>query len=167
MQEPSETYDQYRTALRKLAEGCDFGSITPDKMLQDWLVFGIRDPKVRERLLCEADLTLKKTGEICHAAENTMAQLKVVDDSSSATVSAINKSKVGQQRRLTKVVRECWNSGRQCDFSKRELCPAYGKKLVTNATNPTIFATKCCSKQADTRVRAIEEDEVYQAHIPG
>ena len=32
-QEPGETYDQYRTALRKLAEGCDFQTITPEERI--------------------------------------------------------------------------------------------------------------------------------------
>ena len=50
-QEPGETYDQYRTALRKLAEGCEFEAITPDEILRDRLVFGVRDDNVRERLL--------------------------------------------------------------------------------------------------------------------
>ena len=39
IQEAGESYDQYRTELRKLAEGCDFETITPDKILQDRLVF--------------------------------------------------------------------------------------------------------------------------------
>ena len=47
-QEPGETYDQYRTALRKLAEECDFQTITPEEIFQDRLVFGIKDDKVRE-----------------------------------------------------------------------------------------------------------------------
>ena len=51
MQDAGETYDQYRTALRKLAENCDFQTITPDDILRDKLVFGIRDEKTRERLL--------------------------------------------------------------------------------------------------------------------
>ena len=37
VQEPGETYDQYRTALRKLAEGCSFETITPDEILRDRL----------------------------------------------------------------------------------------------------------------------------------
>ena len=53
-QEAGESYDQYRTALRKLAEGCDFERITPDEILRDRLVFGIRDAKTRERLLHES-----------------------------------------------------------------------------------------------------------------
>ena len=53
VQEQGETYDQYRTALRKIAEGCDFVTITPEEILRDHLLFGIRDNKVRERLLRE------------------------------------------------------------------------------------------------------------------
>ena len=53
-----------------LSETCDFHAITPEEILRDRLVFGIQDGKVRERLLREADLTLKKTDEICRAAES-------------------------------------------------------------------------------------------------
>ena len=60
VQEPGESYEQYRTSLRKLSEGCEFESITPDEILRDRLVFGIRDDKVRERLLREPRLTLIK-----------------------------------------------------------------------------------------------------------
>ena len=52
-QEDGETYDHYKTALRKLAEGCDFGAITPEEILRDRIFFGIRDDKVREQLLRE------------------------------------------------------------------------------------------------------------------
>ena len=88
-QEQGESYDQYRTALRKLAEGCSFETITPEEILRDRLVFGIRDTKVRERLLRESNLTLAKTDEICHAAESMMGQMKIVEDRAGATVSAI------------------------------------------------------------------------------
>ena len=57
LQAPGESYDQYRTALRKLAEGCEFDRITPEEILRDRLVFGIRDAKVRERLPREDNLT--------------------------------------------------------------------------------------------------------------
>ena len=75
-QEAGESYDQYKTALRKLAEGCEFHTITSEEILRDRLIFGIRDVKVRERLLRESQLTLKKTDEICRASESTAAQLK-------------------------------------------------------------------------------------------
>ena len=44
-QEPEEAYDQYRTALRKLAEGCEFQTITPGKIHWNRLIFGIKDEK--------------------------------------------------------------------------------------------------------------------------
>ena len=47
-QEPGETYNHYRTELRKLSGNCDFRTITPDELLRDRLVFGIRDNKTRE-----------------------------------------------------------------------------------------------------------------------
>ena len=64
VQEPGETYDQYRTALRKLAEGCNLEAINPEEILRDRLLFGICDNKVRERLLREMNFTLLKTDEI-------------------------------------------------------------------------------------------------------
>ena len=64
--------------MRKIAENCDFASITPDEILRDRLVFGIRDPKTREHLLRESGLTLTRTDKICHAAESMLAQLKIV-----------------------------------------------------------------------------------------
>lgn len=53
-QEAGESYDQYKTALRKLAEGCESDIITPEEMLCDCLIFGIRGVKARERLLRES-----------------------------------------------------------------------------------------------------------------
>ena len=54
-------YDKYRTALWKLPEGCDFQKIMQEEILRDRLVFGIKDDKVRERLLRKSNLTLLKT----------------------------------------------------------------------------------------------------------
>ena len=59
MQELGESYDHYQTALRQLVERCEFKSITPYQILCDKFMFGIRDSKVRERLLCEKNLSLE------------------------------------------------------------------------------------------------------------
>ena len=78
-QEPGEAYDQYCTALRNLAEGCEFQTITPGEILRDrFKIFGIKNDKVRERLLRESNLTLVKTDEICRAVESMSAQMKVI-----------------------------------------------------------------------------------------
>ena len=90
VQEAGESYDQYKTALRKLAKGCDFDSITPDEILRDRIVFGIRDNKVRERLLRESQLTSKKTDEICRASKSTAAQMKEVSQTDSVSAVGCN-----------------------------------------------------------------------------
>ena len=99
VQESGESYEYYRTALRKLSEGCEFESITPEEILRDKLVFGIRDNKVRERLLREPRLTLAKTDEICRAAESLDTQMKTITDESSqvSTVKVHNYQKDRQE----------------------------------------------------------------------
>ena len=49
VQEAGETYDQYRTALLKIAAGCEFEEKITRRNTR--LMFGIRDNTVRERLL--------------------------------------------------------------------------------------------------------------------
>ena len=91
VQEPGESYDQYRTALRKLAEGCSFDTTTPEELLPDRLVFGIRDAKVQRQLLRETNLMLKKTDEVCRTSESTAEQMKVVEENpETKQVNAVN-----------------------------------------------------------------------------
>ena len=52
-QEVGETYEQYQMALGRMAQECEFDTIMPDEILRDKLVFGIKDERVRERLLRE------------------------------------------------------------------------------------------------------------------
>ena len=50
-QEPGENIASYLTELRTIAKNCQHESITPDEILRDRRVLGIRDDKMRERLL--------------------------------------------------------------------------------------------------------------------
>ena len=71
-----ESFEQYITVLRQLAQRCAFGTITDDEILRDRILFSIENQQVRERLLREANLTLARTIDICRAAESTAAQTK-------------------------------------------------------------------------------------------
>ena len=69
---PFEKQGRHKNSIaQKLAQTCDFQSITPDEILRDRLLFGIRDDKVQERLLRESTLTVTKTDEISRAADGT------------------------------------------------------------------------------------------------
>ena len=173
VQDPGETYNQYRKALRKLAEGCNFEVINPKEILCDRLLFGIRDNKVRERLLKETSLTLAKTDKICRASESTTAQMKLVenqtDPSSSVNEVADQESKRNKTRRRkpkgkdgknADKSKECWSCGTVHNRSKKELCPAFGKKCL-KCSKLSHFAAKCRSKKGDNNsksVRAVKSD---------
>jgi len=176
-QEPGETYEQYRTALRKLADSCDFRSITPDEILRDRLVFGITDDKVRKTLLREPNLTLSRTDEICRASETMNEQMKTIC-SDPESINAVGSYKTqyasrrgdngkqgsgGSSEKGKFSVRECWNCGRQHSYYKRELCPAFGK-TCDKCHKLNHFAKKCRSGKD---VKAVEEnDEIDTIDMP-
>ena len=162
VQEPGETYEQYRTELRKIAEGCEFDKITPDEILRDRLVFGIRDSKVRERLLRETKLTLQRTDEICRASESMQKQMKVVGEKSDVPVNAVSKGKFQYKKKdksnvANKQTKECGNCGQRHDMSRKENCPAHLKEC-RKCGKLSHFARKCRSSKRDNRVKAIVED---------
>ena len=108
MKESGESYDHYQTALRQfIAERCEFESISPNQFLRDKLVFRIRDSKVRERLLCEKNLSLEKTDEICSSHETMVQQMKVVGDAGLSVADAGNVNAVSKKPKRGKRRRGC------------------------------------------------------------
>ena len=57
------SFDIFVTDLKRRAEYWNFGAIK-DSLIRDQIVVGINDPKLRERLLRETDLTLEKSRQI-------------------------------------------------------------------------------------------------------
>lgn len=70
------SFDIFVTDLRRRAEHCDFGAIK-DSLIRDQIVVGIDDPKLRERLLRETDLTLEKAVKLCRITEQSKEQSKI------------------------------------------------------------------------------------------
>ena len=141
--------------------------------MRNRLIFGIRDVKVRERLLRESQLTLKKTDEICRAPESTAAQLKEVSEGD--TASAVNVRKKpwrprGKKGDTGESTKECGNCRR---IHEPNNCFARGK-LCGNCGRLNHFAAVCRSgkrrdTKSDTSVKAIDQetnhgddsDEIY------
>ena len=165
-QEADEAYDQNKAALRKIAEGCEFAAITLDEILRDRLIFGIRDVKVRERLLRESQLTLKKRDEICHPLESTAAQLKEVGDGDKVnSVTEREKSprprgnKSDHNNRANETTKTCGNCGKIHDPDN---CIASGK-ACGNCGRLNHFAAvyrsgKRRSSKMTQSVKAIDEE---------
>ena len=74
VQDSSETAEKFITALRILAQDCDFKDL--EEMIRDRIAFGTNSLKVREKLISKgAKLTLDKAMEIVRSHESSQAQL--------------------------------------------------------------------------------------------
>ena len=64
------TLDAFLLDLRNKAKTCEFGTLQ-DSLIKDRIVCGIDDKSIRERLLRDNDLTLKRAIDIVRAAETS------------------------------------------------------------------------------------------------
>ena len=76
-QAPHESVLQYVAALRDLANTSEFGA-NLDEMLCDQLVEYLNNPRIRERLLLELDLTLQKAINLATQIESAGEQAKCI-----------------------------------------------------------------------------------------
>lgn len=66
-QEDGEPVDAFITALYSLAEHCGYGALH-DEMIRDWIVMGICNAQLAEKLQLDPDLTLEKAvTQVCQS----------------------------------------------------------------------------------------------------
>ncbi|CAI9717435.1 Hypothetical predicted protein [Octopus vulgaris] len=96
-----QKFDEYVVELRQKAQQCEFGNLT-DSLTKDILICGIRDMRLRERLLREPNLDLQKT-----------IQADIVDDILVKNVVPIRHT--GKDMKTLKITGPFVNSG---EFSR-------------------------------------------------
>lgn len=158
-QEAGESIAAYVTELRMIAKNCAHDGITPDKILHDCLVLGIRDYKVREWLLRITDLTLQKALDICKAPEQTSQQLKMMSSASEEMVGAVRQTPQNQRK-----TRDPTSHQPECPFCgfhhANRQCPAFGQ-TCRKYGQKNHFQSKC--RLANPRVNNIEMlEEVFR-----
>lgn len=143
MQMASETFEQFVTDLKIKSQSCNFGVLS-ESLIKDQIVIGITDKKVKERLLRESDLDLKKAIQICQAAETAKIQLKTIQSQENeALVGAVNTKKPNKYRESRLGTKNTSNPQHNDNYKKRDQgsrgcqrcgwthewgkCPAYGK----------------------------------------
>ena len=151
-----QSFDAYLTELRVQAKRCAYGTLQ-DELIRDRLVVGIRDDKVRSRLLREPELTLQKCIDIAHAAEIAQKQMQEIKDETNTvhdvrptyrTSTDNDRSRhESQERRKSKLTRmpDCKYCGTQHAFRK-EICPAY-PKICSSCGKNNHFARVCQSSK--------------------
>ena len=146
------------TELRVIAKNCAHDEITPDEILRDRLVLGVRDDKVRERLLRVNDLTLSKAIDIFKAAEQTNQQLKMITSGTEETVGAVKTENKNGQELNSRKRPECLYCGYH--HANRQ-CPAYGQ-TCRKCGRKNHFKAKCRSTTPQVNTAEEVSEEVFR-----
>ena len=137
--------DVFVTDLRRKAEYCEFGALK-DSLIRDQIVVGINDPKLRERLLREKDLSLEKAIKFCRITEQSKEQSKVFDALTGQTCSVETVKKTSPTVETEKT--EDWRKIAKCKFCGSAHnggnCPAYGVKCYK--CHGRNHYARCCLK---------------------
>ncbi|XP_025406710.1 uncharacterized protein LOC112680735 [Sipha flava] len=69
-----QSFDDFLTELKTLAATCEYKE--EDNMIRDRIVFGVKDPEIKDKLLTISNLTMDKAEEICKTTEATKQELQ-------------------------------------------------------------------------------------------
>ncbi|XP_077528612.1 uncharacterized protein LOC144141006 [Haemaphysalis longicornis] len=125
-QADGEPFEKFVRDLKKQAGQCNFGD-QRDSMIRDQIVFGTNNPKLREKMLREQQLTLGKGEEFCKVAESVTQRNEVwgATHSNIDTIAGPAYVPKGKNARDSNTQYRC----KKCDRHHRpRQCPAYGKK---------------------------------------
>ena len=127
IQEATEPLEKFIVDLKILASTCSFGTLK-DSLIQDRIICGIHDSKLREELLKVADLDLDKCLKACRISELSKERNKAIEATTDTVHNVNNSKKKGhgdkdEKNPNRKCVRKCKFCGRK---HERGNCPAYG-----------------------------------------
>ena len=124
-QKADESFDQFLTALCKLAATHEFGTFEVE-MLHDRITTGLRDHGHREHLLRESTLTLEKAIDICRTNKMAASQRHKMEQSGTTHFACEEKKRGPRKnpRRSSRLTRPCKYCGNTHAAGN---CHAYGK----------------------------------------
>ena len=151
-QKESETFDQYLTELRKLSSSCKFDTITQYEILRDILILGdrlilgLKNEKIKKRLLKDNELTLVTLIRICQSeeinlhqnnilyTEETVHQMKKIYQKKSMYSKDVQRSRNDSNNKQIKKLSKCKYIGLEHIWKKKKNVQNI-KKLVENVEN--------------------------------
>ena len=111
-QKEDERIDHYVWALSSLAKWCDFCQCLRDSLIRDRIVFGVKEPALRKKLLKERQLTLEKAIDICKSRETNAQHLKDVATATDSNEVNTLKLRDNKNPKLPKDPRDSKNAKR-------------------------------------------------------
>ena len=120
-----ETIEQYITDLKLVAQSCSYSQ--QDEMVRDQLIFGLKNDRLRERLLAEGgSLTLDRAVLICRTFQETQAQLQTMHNEAKQTLKQ-EVDAIGRRVTDSRANKDCYFCGGP--YSNEHRCPTRGKKM--------------------------------------
>lgn len=136
-QRSDETVLQFVTALQELVTHCAFGNLK-EEMIRDQVVESCYNTRIRERLLLEPDLTLKKVLDCSSCIEDAERESKTIAQGSGVARESVYKLQRQEGKRQGKGQKynrdsrgkkqSCRNCGSTYHASFDEKCKAKGTK---------------------------------------
>ena len=93
-QSEGQKFNNFVTELKKLSPDCAFDALK-DSLIKYMIICGVSDNDLREKMLREPDINLKKVVELGQAAEETKLHAKQFAEDMSRSVHKIKKHKHG------------------------------------------------------------------------
>lgn len=153
VQEADENFEQFLIRITTQARKCNFGELEK-RMLKDKIVSGIKDDRLRERLLGTTDLTYDRTVQMCQASELAHKQASDMSKNNESQLSVAVVKKKTQTKKNSDHF-DCKRCGTK--HGKRS-CPAYKKKCNT-CGKLGHFEVCCRSKKKIHVVHNLKDDE--------
>lgn len=125
----SETFEDFLTNLRHAAQGCEF--IDDDSMIRDFIIMGINNNKLREKLMNNPNLTLEGCISECRIAD--------LDKWRSTETQEKMNAEVKLELDAVRNKNERWTSGK--NFTN--VNNGYRGNNNFESTTPTINCTRC------------------------
>ncbi len=165
-QQDGEPIDVFVTALKNLAETCEFGELK-DSLICDRIILGIADHGIQKRLLRNADLTLDRTITIIRTTTTASTQLSHMAGNEQSRVYAVKSQSRQHPNTLETGIKSsaiCFNCGGAYPHTGE--CPAYGE-TCSFCRKRNHFAKFCRSKkeqgQQQLQANAISNKPPYTA----
>lgn len=141
-QRAGESLDDFVTDLRLQARHCDFPA-SSDSIIRDCIVMGLRDQKLRERLIQENTDDTAKVIAMCKAAELTTGKVAIAREDSE-----VDRVQVSSN---TPPLKQCRYCG---DLHPPRQCPAYGKACAK--CGKMNHFSKVCQSKRSVLVKSVE-----------
>lgn len=142
-QAEGEPFEQFLRDLKIKVQSCGFSSMA-ESMLRDQVVYGIRDKKLRTKLLKETDLTLETAVRLCQATEAADRQNMVWNDQEKC-VDVVRPEKCVDAVRPEKHRVRRSRCTRCNTLHDDRACPAFGKTCF-RCGKSNHFVARCPAK---------------------